>query len=198
MASLKPGTAGRHRTAGAPGIPRLYAAASLKRDRPIGERRKRRLYSAALCRGLIEAALPPGASERRWGSIPRLYAAASLKQTGVSDLIHHLHRIPRLYAAASLKHPVRRRARMSHRMYSAALCRGLIEARCAPHIGCSCRRIPRLYAAASLKRPNVAPRGPHRHRIPRLYAAASLKRRHLRSKCVPAPLVFRGSMPRPH
>ena len=61
------------------GFPRLYAAASLKPDpsglvpRPGAE------FSAALCRGLIEAphgqeglALPAG--------FPRLYAAASLKR----------------------------------------------------------------------------------------------------------------------
>ena len=62
-------------------------------------------YSAALCRGLIEAATRSPQS-RGGHRIPRLYAAASLKRDGVGDLYERMQE------------------------YSAALCRGLIEARC--------------------------------------------------------------------
>ena len=60
------------------GIPRLYAAASLKQ---------------------AIATVAAGAS----GSIPRLYAAASLKHPEPPNLVLPFGRIPRLYAAASLK-----------------------------------------------------------------------------------------------
>ena len=62
------------------------------------------MYSAALCRGLIEAVRRRAPSPGRRACIPRLYAAASLK-------------------------PVRRDDGVQRRReYSAALCRGLIEA----------------------------------------------------------------------
>ena len=61
-------------------IPRLYAAASLKRAR----------WRA----GVVT-----------WGRIPRLYAAASLKPVVRGPNQHGLCGIPRLYAAASLKLP---------------------------------------------------------------------------------------------
>ena len=86
-------------------------------------------YSAALCRGLIEADPNAGATSKVTMRIPRLYAAASLKLEtvslggSVSD-----SRIPRLYAAASLK-PIKSIIGFSPLfVYSAALCRGLIEA----------------------------------------------------------------------
>ena len=60
-------------------------------------------------------------------------------------------------------------------MYSAALCRGLIEA----WSGCACPSSPRF-------------------RIPRLYAAASLKRLSFWAGRETQIYVFRGSMPRPH
>ena len=41
-------------------FPRLYAAASLKRDLPLDKRRWEEEFSAALCRGLIEAPTPRG------------------------------------------------------------------------------------------------------------------------------------------
>ena len=64
----------------------------------------RRSYSAALCRGLIEALAAGGRVARQDRRILRLYAAASLKRdAGASD------------AGARDR-------------YSAALCRGLIEA----------------------------------------------------------------------
>ena len=83
--------------------------------------------------------------------------------------------IPRLYAAASLKHgDVRHRVRDVEE-YSAALCRGLIE-------------------ALSLDRS----RNNHVGGIPRLYAAASLKHHVRLSRRPDLGVVFRGFMPRPH
>ena len=84
-------------------------------------------------------------------------------------------RIPRLYAAASLKHDLRGHFEPLVDRYSAALCRGLIEA--TPH-----RRISSASASG----------------IPRLYAAASLKLVGFEADVAPEPVVFRGSMPRPH
>ena len=85
-------------------------------------------------------------------------------------------------------------------MFSAALCRGLIEAGFVPIPSTSLpNRFPRLYAAASLKR--------HQHpfpdmtsglRFPRLYAAASLKPIYATSHVTRLLRVFRGFMPRPH
>ena len=89
----------------------------------------RAVFSAALCRGLIEAEQGYLVSEPGHLRFPRLYAAASLK------------RVPVLMAA------------LAWLAFSAALCRGLIEAGSgagAPSPNKS--RFPRLYAAASLKR----------------------------------------------
>ena len=159
-------------------FPRLYAAASLKpalREARAGMAGR---FSAALCRGLIEARAPvvqglraPGAfsaalcrgliearyahqgEERRGEGFPRLYAAASLKRgPGTADGKTVL-RFPRLYAAASLKRRRQQPLQVHSYPFSAALCRGLIEA-----IISIFRReliaigFPRLYAAASLKR----------------------------------------------
>ena len=63
-----------------------------------------RLFSAALCRGLIEASLQKGCQAGAGVGFPRLYAAASLKRAEVE-------------AAVQVDPP-----------FSAALCRGLIEA----------------------------------------------------------------------
>ena len=85
-------------------FPRLYAAASLKpgnQDVSLAEASR---FSAALCRGLIEATAGVVASRAPARGFPRLYAAASLKHRRVrSDLV------------------------LDDR-FSAALCRGLIEA----------------------------------------------------------------------
>ena len=70
----------------------------------IPQRLACRQFSAALCRGLIEAANASSSFDRSAPGFPRLYAAASLK----------LHR-----AASAFPLPCR---------FSAALCRGLIEA----------------------------------------------------------------------
>ena len=85
------------------GIPRFYAAASLK---PPGLRHfvlRARRNSAVLCRGLIEAE-PKRREVVKWGrGIPRFYAAASLKHTRYPTDRAAPRRIPRFYAAASLK-----------------------------------------------------------------------------------------------
>ena len=59
---------------------------------------------------------------------PRLYAAASLKLPVAGRLAPCLRRFPRLYAAASLKHSVQSCEGYVFVVFSAALCRGLIEA----------------------------------------------------------------------
>ena len=85
------------------------------------------MYSAALCRGLIEASISSAKPRSSLQRIPRLYAAASLKLEDRALAHQHPHRIPRLYAAASLK--------------LIFLANGFERQ----------GRIPRLYAAASLK-----------------------------------------------
>ena len=63
-------------------FPRLYVAASLKQGLSGAARLQASAFSAALCRGLIEAtpAAPP--SDSRQAGFPRLYVAASLKRDG--------------------------------------------------------------------------------------------------------------------
>ena len=183
-------------------------------------------YSAALCRGLIEAAPRSGTSGTPGRRIPRLYAAASLKQPrGLQPRLH----ARRTYSAALCRGLIEARPVSSARVgqapqYSAALCRGLIEAplpgptASAPRAGYSaalCRGlieacggsgpggrsgwgIPRLYAAASLKRQPERLDGLRDRRIPRLYAAASLKQPADRLVVQAVRVVFRGFMPRPH
>ena len=107
-------------------FPRLYAAASLKLV------------------GLGRDRLPP----RRF---PRLYAAASLKLVGRLGGRRARRGFPRLYAAASLKPHRGEAVPRAGCEFSAALCRGLIEA--SPY-DLHIRMLlcfPRLYAAASLK-----------------------------------------------
>ena len=86
------------------GFPRLYAAASLKRV-PEAERGVHLL-----------------------ARFPRLYAAASLKRPHGGRARRHLRGFPRLYAAASLKRDLLLEAAQPEAAFSAALCRGLIEA----------------------------------------------------------------------
>ena len=111
------------------GFPRLYAAASLKRQLltaafglAIGG--FPRLYAAASLK-------PRGARGVRavLFGFPRLYAAASLKPARADDRDVALGGFPRLYAAASLKHHRILLPRPVVERFSAALCRGLIEAR---------------------------------------------------------------------
>ena len=160
----------------------------------------RRRFSAALCRGLIEAWFSNRARADVSKGFPRLYAAASLKRHVPHRVVVDLEpRFPRLYAAASLKPSCRRSALVGSAGFSAALCRGLIEALL--HRLIIYRFLagfPRLYAAASLKR-DIGPfifAGIQR--FPRLYAAASLKHVDARRARDHQPEVFRGFMPRPH
>ena len=81
-ASLKRWCGVNGRTQSRPGFPRLYAAASLKRHGRAGRDRGNKRFSAALCRGLIEAAGYPRPGTPDLNGFPRLYAAASLKQAG--------------------------------------------------------------------------------------------------------------------
>ena len=181
------------------GFPRLYAAASLKHEALLRDFPRARRFSAALCRGLIEAISPPRSPHPPPSSFPRLYAAASLKRHHHGGPAHGDRGFPRLYAAASLKH---------------SLCSS---------IGSLSARFPRLYAAASLKPAHGDQRQRALSRFPRLYAAASLKRvvdpdmanwhGHVFSAALCRGLiealsvgvcldcgfhVFRGFMPRPH
>ena len=111
------------------------------------------MFSAALCRGLIEAHSAPG-PQRSW---PRAFSAA---------LCRGLIEARRWMIGTRPDDP-----------FSAALCRGLIEARMRTAASsASTRSFPRLYAAASLKPGLWTDCGKTRApRFPRLYAAASLK-----------------------
>ena len=204
-------------------FPRLYVAASLKRPCQSASRRDARRFSAALCRGLIEA--PWRARWSRWTARFSAALCRGLIEASRRIASHgNRARFPRLYVAASLKRVASGRAGVARMgVFSAALCRDLIEAR-------GCRRppapaspgFPRLYVAASLKqwqcpprRVRVAPvfrgfmsRPEARHRygsveyrprgFPRLYVAASLKLRRA-GRSVDGPgAVFRGFMSRPH
>ena len=206
------------------GILRLYAAASLKQPTHRLVVQAVRVYSAALCRGLIEACRNERYHHRANTCILGLYAAASLKRPTLEDFGAHPPGILRLYAAASLKHRDREHRRRRRQRYSAALCRGLIEASCStgvrcPHVTYSaalCRgliearshgwnstRQPFRYSAALCRGLIEAPpcgsaRGPPPRCILRLYAAASLKRRHAMSRVAVGSCVFCGFMPRPH
>ena len=207
------------------GFPRLYAAASLKRDIPPSQGGEQRRFSAALCRGLIEAS--PRAREQAlehvmfsaalcrglieagiWPTrstgiprcFPRLYAAASLKQ--LRQLSGRLRRQP--FSAALCRGLIEARwparSRRPGGRFSAALCRGLIEAPPAPAPRSSAAR---TFSAALCRGLIEAPtstswcviRTPG---FPRLYAAASLKLRPGQRRRHLALAVFRGFMPRPH
>ena len=156
-------------------FPRLYAAASLKHHHAGDRRRLLRRF-------------------------PRLYAAASLKPPGAAAPRRgHRRGFPRLYAAASLKLPGAGAHGGAAREFSAALCRGLIEA-CRPdarpvHTGRFSAALCRgLIEAASVPRsPNTGPSS-----FPRLYAAASLKPAEPARGVRIGRQVFRGFMPRPH
>ena len=94
-------------------FPRLYVAASLKHAGDLVQVRRAQGFSAALCRGLIEAG---------WHEVR----------------CHHCReRFPRLYVAASLKQGIAAREIPDVLVFSAALCRGLIEA--APRSSCGRR-----------------------------------------------------------
>ena len=136
------------------------------------------MFSAALCRGLIEAEYTPGGCFPYRSGFPRLYAAASLKLPASQRTTAPVVRFPRLYAAASLKRGVSgeytREPRHGVHPFSAALCRGLIEAssQLAEYADFH-------WFSAALCRGLIEAGGTPTHQAPRL-------------------LVFRGFMPRPH
>ena len=185
-------------------FPRLYAAASLKQESERAARvRRRDAFSAALCRGLIEAAPASG----RGSSAAAGFSAALCRGLIEAGAGGGPSRGRRSFSAALCRGLIeaasaspRRRMRYG---FSAALCRGLIEARCCPSatmrgrwafsaalcrglieagvtfipVGDTSTRFPRLYAAASLKlEVGVEHLVAHGDGFPRLYAAASLKR----------------------
>ena len=207
-------------------FPRLYAAASLKHPGVRPRLHLRAPFSAALCRGLIEARerVPSCACLLRF---PRLYAAASLKRSMPRPSTHPRGGGAGVPFSAALCRGLIEAVRLYDSRDAAALCRGLIEARpCAAPTSRVFRssahalvtaRFPRLYAAASLKRYyGVMPR-PHCNYsgearsfsaalcrglieagltgFPRLYAAASLM---VLDAAAYTGTVFRGFMPRPH
>ena len=112
------------------------------------------------------------------GCFPRLYAAASLKLVRVQAGTRPRQRFPRLYAAASLKPHIPNRIVIHLQTFSAALCRGLIEASDAfrdkeqkePFSAALCRGL--IEAGHPKPYSDPPPDG-----FPRLYAAASLKHR---------------------
>ena len=181
-------------------IPRLYAAASLKHTRRFVALGPAPGYSAALCRGLIEALEEDSAWRTRMTRIPRLYAAASLKPGGAAA--HHpIH--PTGYSAALCRGLIEagssRKGSIGMEQYSAALCRGLIEApRIFSYTLAQPGGIPRLYAAASLK----LRIGSQHRALDDLYSAALcrglIEANGQRSRCDGLRFVFRGFMPRPH
>ena len=115
------------------------------------------LFSAALCRGLIEAASRVS-NMTMGGGFPRLYAAASLKQAQCQRRAGQRVR----FSAALCRGLIEASTFPEHwahsTQFSAALCRGLIEARYGAFRDAGLAgRFPRLYAAASLKRRNASP-----------------------------------------
>ena len=189
------------RDLGGPCFPRLYVAASLKHlDQDVHAAPCPRRFSAALCRGLIEATCAGAPSISHQTCFPRLYVAASLKLAGQDGLgVPRADGFPRLYVAASLKPARQRQRRGRGARFSAALCRGLIEATaCGRPSRSAGRRFPRLYVAASLKRLL----GAGRVRGPAQFSAA-LCRGLIEATGAPCArpdrrAVFRGFMSRPH
>ena len=205
------------------GFPRLYAAASLKRSSTHSPCPLFCGFSAALCRGLIEAQCTEPDS-----GVGFMFSAALcrglIEASGkVFERAAGLAGFPRLYAAASLKRMSKTRAGLVDHRFSAALCRGLIEARpamsgwpCRPAFSAAlCRGLIEALEAVRAHEPLA-------HRFPRLYAAASLKLKSPAPGRVVSPwfsaalcrgliearqhgslwrtlvFVFRGFMPRPH
>ena len=107
---------------------RLYAAASLKLGVGALILLLRGVFSAALCRGLIEATMrglvTTGGSPFSAALCRGLIEATRRNATCSSNP----RRFPRLYAAASLKLDPENVHINQGWLFSAALCRGLIEA----------------------------------------------------------------------
>ena len=148
-------------------------------------------YSAAPCRGLIEAVLSPAVTPILGAA---LYSAAPCR--GLIEARSprpDTRRLRRVFRGSPPRPPFRqvssRRSPPARPAYSAAPCRGLIEASSTAPARCGGpTSIPRLRAAASLKPQDARGRRMIVTRIPRLRAAASLK--PLRSS--PPSTVFIG------
>ena len=86
-------------------------------------------FSAALCRGLIEAQYPVMRDSILSWSFPRLYAAASLKHPAVAPVALDLEQFSAALCRGLIEAHLRRGGGdMRRKVFSAALCRGLIEA----------------------------------------------------------------------
>ena len=116
-----------------------------------------------------------------------------------TDWLKQFRGFPRLYAAASLKQRDAARPGPVRVKFSAALCRGLIEAlpvtvalRSDSRFSAAlCRGLIEAWVAWGVEEDPL--RG-----FPRLYAAASLKRPLRLRLAHGRQAVFRGFMPRPH
>ena len=157
-------------------------------------------FSAALCRGLIEAMPPAPAPRVRHRGFSAALCRGLIEAGGSSaGSCRRGLRFPRLYAAASLK---RRQPRVGERAparFSAALCRGLIEAsRSSKACIVSRPRFPRLYAAASLKQGAGRGAGQAQELFSAALCRGLIEARYRRRARQRLPEVFRGFMPRPH
>ena len=126
-ASLKRG-AGLHGGRLEACFPRLYAAASLKRHSPALWESTAMTFSAALCRGLIEAPMPRRCFTVRSGFSAALCRGLIEASQDAMTTPTTPASFPRLYAAASLKLGDGELHVHGAAPFSAALCRGLIEA----------------------------------------------------------------------
>ena len=117
-------------------FPRLYAAASLKQGQWREGRPRWTPFSAALCRGFIEASeweCPDAWLMREFSAaLCRGFIEAASSRQKPANL---WRRFPRLYAAASLKRALRATSDECFHEFSAALCRGFIEAQANSPVG---------------------------------------------------------------
>ena len=86
------------------------------------------MFSAALCRGLIEARRCASRSSGWARRFPRLYAAASLKPVRGAGVGRGDVTFSAALCRGLIEARRRRRSRTNQTGFSAALCRGLIEA----------------------------------------------------------------------
>ena len=159
------------------GFPRLYAAASLKLPSRLSRGGPRRPFSAALCRGLIEAP----SSGTRSGRPTASFSAALCRGLIEAPSAWRPRATSASFSAALcrglIEAPVFRSPAWGCTTFSAALCRGLIEA--SVKASCGRRTAPRFSAALcrGLIEAGDLDHAPVREGdgFPRLYAAASLK-----------------------
>ena len=203
-------------------FPRLYAAASLKLLSVHALERRKHTFSAALCRGLIEARIrargaqssnrfsaalcrgliEAGRGVKNSGSITRFSAALCRGLIEATSWRGWSGRrsdgFPRLYAAASLKRALHRQSYLHFLRFSAALCRGLIEA---PRLRDASRSRERFSAA--LCRGLIEANSGTKYTIQNKSFSAALCRGLIEAlpdvaTCNGGTFVFRGFMPRPH